>query len=162
VKIEQPETALALLEDVRAPVARRALLDDLGRLIPRYAAILGRHHVWAQLGVVDHDMCRKLHSDHVPLRLLCTYAGPGTEWVADADAVRENLQRIDVGVAEANRSVLRRPDAVRHAEVGDVLLLKGDAWPGFAGRGAIHRSPPVEARGARRLLLKLDAQPCGC
>jgi len=142
--------------------ARRELHADIARWAVTFGDLIERRHVHVQLLSLAHDMCRKLHADNIPLRLLRTYAGPATEWVADEDVVRANLGRTDVGYDEANRSVLRHPSALRHASVGDVVLLKGDAWPGFAGCGAVHRSPPIEDHGDRRLLLKIDAQQCGC
>jgi hypothetical protein len=39
--------------------------------------------------------------------------------------------------------------------VGDVALLKGEAWQGNEGRGLIHRSP-INSGGHKRLLLTLD------
>ncbi|HJL18234.1 MAG TPA: DUF1826 domain-containing protein [Sandaracinaceae bacterium LLY-WYZ-13_1] len=162
VWLDRPTTLEPLVEPVRDPSLRDALLEDLTMLVSLYAAILDRKHVWVQLGVVTHDMCRKLHTDNVPVRLLCTYDGPGTDWVPDEDVRRENLGRVDVDLDEANRSVLRRPDAIRRTRPGEVLLLKGEAWPGNAGLGAVHRSPPIEGTGARRLLLKVDTAPCGC
>jgi hypothetical protein len=36
------------------------------------------------------------------------------------------------------------------------VLLKGDAWPGNEGRGAVHRSPAVRGNDAKRVLLAID------
>ena len=53
---------------------------------------------------------------------------------------------------------------------GDLLLLKGHAFSGNYGLGAVHKSPEVPG-GARRLLLTVDdvvagqdgaAEACGC
>lgn len=151
-----------LLEHVADPLARSFLAADIAALASDFGRVLDRRHVHAKLSVVHDDGCRKLHTDNVTVRLLCTYAGPGTEWVPDADVVRENLGRVDVDVDTANRSVLRRPGVVRVCEEGDVILLKGEAYRGNRGRGAVHRSPPIRARGLRRLLLKIDEHPCGC
>lgn len=59
-------------------------------------------------------------------------------------------------------AVLRDGATMQRAEPGSVVLLKGHSWPGNEGRGAIHRSPPIEKVGERRLLLKLDTPRCGC
>ena len=74
-----------------------------------------------------------MHVDAVALRLLCTYAGLGTEW---RDAA----------------------GAVRRMTAGQVGLFKGSAWPDRAPR-ILHRSPPVSRlpRARRsRLLLCVD------
>ncbi len=151
-----------LLEPISNPVAQRFLEQDIAWLSREYGALLGRRHLHGQLAVVAHDGCRKLHVDNVTIRLLCTYAGPGTEWVRNEDVVRSNLARIDVDLETANRSVLRHADAVRHCNVGDVLLLKGEAFPKNRGFGAVHRSPPIAAGSLRRLVFKIDERPCGC
>ncbi|MBX3271654.1 MAG: DUF1826 domain-containing protein [Sandaracinaceae bacterium] len=148
-----------LLVHVAHAAARAYLARDIAALAAAFGALLDRRHVHAQLAVVTHDACRKLHADFVTLRLLRTYAGPGTEWV-DAPR-REHLARADVDVETANRLVLG--DApLQRAAAGDVVLLKGEGWPGQRGAGAVHRSPPIVAAGLRRLVLKLDEHPCGC
>lgn len=151
-----------LLTAVKVREAREFLAQDIAALVREYGRALSRRHVHAKLAVLHDDGCRKLHTDNVTVRLLCTYAGPGTEWVPDADAVRENVGRTDVDIATANRSVLREPGVVRTVNAGDVILLKGDGYPGFRGRGAVHRSPPIADDGLRRLVLTLDEHPCGC
>ena len=141
----------------------RAFLEaDICALAGRLGALLERKHIHASLSIQRTDGCRKIHTDYVSLRLLCTYAGPGTEWVPNADLVRENLGRTDVDVDAANRSVIRRGAVLRSCAPGELLLLKGEAYPGNSSWGAAHRSPPIEARGESRLVLKLDEHPCGC
>ena len=152
----------ALLEPIEDSVARRFLAQDIDILTRSYGALLGRRHVHAQLSVVAHDACRKLHVDQVTVRLLCTHAGPGTQWVHDDDVVRSNLARVDVNIDEANRSVLRHPNALRQCAPGDVILLKGESFANNRGLGAVHRSPPIVDRGLRRLVFKIDESPCGC
>jgi hypothetical protein len=152
----EPGTFDALLAGVPDGPAREALSADLALLVPAFAALVERAHVHGALRVVRHDMCRKLHSDRIPMRLLCTYAGPATEYVDGPDVRTAFLARADLDIEEANRRVLRHPGALRHARVGDVLALKGDTWPGRRAPGAVHRSPPIEAGGRARLLLKLD------
>ncbi|MGF1465054.1 MAG: DUF1826 domain-containing protein [Sandaracinaceae bacterium] len=152
----RPETLRAVIEGVPDAAAAEAILADVGTLVGVFGEALREDRAFVRLESVRDDACRKLHADAVPLRLICTYAGPATEWVADEDAIRGNLRRVDVDMEAANASVLRRPDGLRRARPGDVLLLKGDAWPGFAGRGAVHRSPPLGPDAAPRLVLKID------
>ena len=152
----------ALLQPVTHPIALGFLAQDITSILVDFAAALGKRHLHAELAVVEHDKCRKFHTDHVTIRLLCTYAGPGTEWVANEDVVRKNLARTDVDLEAANRSVLRNDDVVHHCAAGDLLLLKGEAFDGNRGAGAVHRSPSISSRAVRRLLFKVDEQPCGC
>ena len=151
-----------LLQSVSNPIALPFLTKDITSILVDFSTALGRRHLHAHLAVVADDKCRKFHTDHVTIRLLCTYAGPGTEWINGEDVVRKNLARTDVDLETANRSVLRVPDAVHHCGAGDLLLLKGEAFEGNRGFGAVHRSPPVSSHATRRLLFKIDDQPCGC
>lgn len=151
-----------LLQPVSNSLARRFLAQDITSLARDFGAALGRRHLHGQLRVLAHDGCRKLHTDNVIVRLLCTYAGPGTQWVRNEDVVRDNLAQIDVDLDTANRSVLRVADAVRQCTTGDVLLLKGEAFAGNDGLGVVHRSPPIAERSLRRLVFKIDLDPCGC
>ena len=149
--------ASPLLADAPPGPARDWWQRDVEALIARFAALAGVDHVEAHLGTVAHDKCRKLHADHVGLRLLCTYSGPGTRWLPESAAVRAALVPSNDGPDEANARVAPDLDLVRSLRAGDVGVLKGDAWPGNHGHGAIHQSAPIAARGLRRLLLKLDA-----
>ena len=152
----------ALLQSVSHPVAREFLAEDITSILNSFSRAFGRRHLHGQLVVLENDKCRKFHTDNVTVRLLCTYAGPGTEWVKNEDVVRENLARADVDPETANRSVLRAPDVVNRCMAGDLLLLKGEAYDGNWGFGAVHRSPPIAERSLRRLLFTLDERPCGC
>jgi hypothetical protein len=87
--------------------------------------------VGLRLSILTHAMCPNFHTDKVSGRLICTYIGAGTQYISKHD--KDALQ----------------------AKTGDVILLKGEAWPGNEGNGAIHRSPQLPD-GQRRLLLTLD------
>ena len=57
------------------------LYADFQRLGRRLASLSGAPAVRMRFEHVIDDSCRKFHVDAVGLRLLCTYAGAGTEWV---------------------------------------------------------------------------------
>lgn len=160
VQPRRPVGLAALVEGISDGALRAALLADAAALLAVFHQVIEGPAV-VRLETTRHDGCRKLHADAVPVRLITTYCGPATEWVAEADAVRHNLARADVGFEEANASVLRSPDALQHTHAGDVLMLKGDTWPGNGGRGAVHRSPPVSS-GETRLVLKIDPESFWC
>ena len=58
-----------------------ALYRDFRQLARRFAALTASSVVRMRLEHVIDDSCREFHVDAVGLRLLCTYAGPGTEWI---------------------------------------------------------------------------------
>ncbi|XYI03973.1 DUF1826 domain-containing protein [Sorangium sp. So ce1128] len=51
----------------------------------------------------------------------------------------------------ANQEIVRSASAVRHAVAGDVIVMKGARHA--CRRGAVHRSPPIEASGTIRVVL---------
>lgn len=117
---------------------------DVAWLVSAYACLLDARRVGVRLTVLDNAMCPRWHVDHVPLRLLTTYAGPGSEWLEEA--VDKRVQPLPAEV---------EPAQVRQLGCGAVALLKGEKWLGNEGCGLIHRSPAL-ANGERRLILSLD------
>ena len=91
--------------------------------------------------------CR-YHLDKVPVRLLCTYVGPGTEWLEDRDV--DPLQMRFNRNPTCNEAVNRGQALQAHD--AEVLLLRGQ-YPGV-GRPVVHRSPAVA--GHRRILLTVN------
>lgn len=141
---------------------RDELERDALRWAALFCALLDERQCKLTLATVRTDSCRKFHADFVRLRALCTYAGPGTELVDDAHVSREvhmDTSRSLRAIADANAQMILDPRKILRANAGDLVALKGELWPFNRGRGAIHRSPPVEASGARRLVLTIDALP---
>jgi hypothetical protein len=130
---------------------KQRLADDTAHLtrmlvhaIPRDLRHGSRLHVKSSFGPVRDDQCRKFHVDWVVLRLLTTWVGPGTEWLDDGDVDRRHVGASACCPVDANKAIVRRPDAIRRASAGEVLMMKGEKWPGNEGRGVVHRSPPLE------------------
>ena len=137
------------MTDAGYPAAIVAALGaDIAMLADRLARLLDRDAVSVRLEVVETDACRRFHADYVSVRLICTYAGTGTQWLDDRSAA---LLRDGVAPGEA---------AIRHLGTGDVGLFKGREWAG--DRAIIHRSPPIAGTGERRLLLVIDPAPDVC
>lgn len=124
-----------------------AFLADVAWLVRAYACLLDARRIGLRLRALDGAMCPRFHVDHVPLRLITSYAGPGSQWLAEG-----NLSRQLLGGAQA---LPRDGAVVEQISCGHVALVKGERWVGNEGRGLIHRSPALPA-GERRLLLTLD------
>ena len=161
--VDQRLELAPLVQDLPEHPFRAKLLADLEHLGRCFAAQLpSSSRILASLGPVVDDQCRKLHVDWVVLRLLSTYVGPGTEWLPDHAVAREHVGASSCCPADANRAIMRDSQALRRALAGEVLLMKGEAWPNNAGRGVVHRSPPIEGRTVpgpptRRLVFTLTA-----
>jgi hypothetical protein len=109
------------------------------------------------LEVVGKAMCPRLHVDRVGVRLLCTYRGPGTEWVDDASVDRHFLGAASGGQPDETSGLLLAGHRVEVIPPFAVALLKGSLWQGNDGRGIVHRSPGIAAEQAPRVLLAMDA-----
>eukprot|EP00884_Botryococcus_braunii_P001731 jgi/Botrbrau1/11559/Bobra.60_1s0012.1 len=106
-------------------------------------------------------ICPRWHADYVTVRGLCTYMGMGTEFVRNKDADRRLGARVTG--ADTGGYGLKDGAVPLSAGPGDVLYLKGHAYPGNEGCGAVHRSPEAEVP---RLLLVMDeveeGEDCTC
>ncbi|MCD5995411.1 DUF1826 domain-containing protein [Pseudomonas sp. CDFA 602] len=122
-------------------------IADVSWLVSAYACLLGAQCVGLRLRVLDKAMCPRFHVDHVPVRLITTYAGIGSQWLEEGAIDRKQLGRPE---AEPDEATL-----IQQIYCGEVALLKGERWSGNEGFGLVHRSPPV-ARNERRLILTLD------
>lgn len=127
----------------------RAWIEDVRRLARLFAWATGARDLSIHVEALTHDACRLFHVDNVRGRLIVTYAGPGTQWLADTDTRREALGSGD------NNAVRRPGTPIRRLHTGWVGLFKGERLPAMQGRGIVHRSAPIRATGRRRLVLKI-------
>ena len=95
--------------------------------------------------------CPKFHADTVPMRLIATLTGRGTEVLSDAvvDEIGNNgpTKLVDM-------------DFKPHTMIpGDAVVLLGRLAKGGARRPSVHRSPPPgPPRPGRRVVLVLDEE----
>ena len=151
------EVALAARMDGLGAGHRAALVARVVELAAGFARCLGGRSIRAKLSVgaqgVKRDVqpCPKFHADTVPMRLIATLVGPGTQVLGD-DAVAH--------VAESGPTVVRDGYAPYDAAAGDAVILVGRLGAGGARRPGVHRSPPPPCDccdDARRVVLVLDA-----
>lgn len=140
-----------------AGAGREALAADIALLAEMLAELLDATNIGYRLEVVGKAMCPRLHVDRVGIRLLCTYRGPGTEWVEDAAVDRRFLGAASGGLPDETSGLLLAGHRVETIPPFAVALLKGSLWQGNGGRGIVHRSPVVAAELAPRVLLAMDA-----
>lgn len=122
-------------------------IADLKWLVSAFACLLGARRIGLRLRVLDKAMCPRFHVDHVPVRLITTYAGIGSEWLEEGA-----MERSQLGQANAEPKDTAQ---IQQLKYGEVALLKGEKWHGNEGGGLIHRSPQL-APGERRLIMTLD------
>ena len=122
-------------------------IADVSWLVSAFACLLGAKRIGLRLRALDKAMCPRFHVDHVPVRLITTYSGIGSQWLREGVMDRRQLGKPE---AEPVQDSL-----IEQIASGDVALFKGEKWHGNEGFGLIHRSPQP-APGERRLILTLD------
>ena len=142
VNEHEPVVLPGLLREAADLHGYEGFIADVAWLVSAFTCLLGARRVGLRLRVLQGAMCPRFHVDNVPLRLLTTYIGPGSEWLEEGAIERDGLQRAQAPV-----------DNIRSLQAGEVAVLKGEKWLGNEGAGLIHRSPGSEQR---RLLLSLD------
>jgi len=120
-------------------------IADVSWLVSAFACLLGARRIGVRLRLLDKAMCPRFHVDHVPVRLITTYAGIGSQWLREGVMDRRRLSQPDAEPAER----------IEQIHCGEVALLKGTKWHGNENHGLIHRSPALTAN-ERRLILTLD------
>ena len=125
--------------------------EDLLSIARIYFPLTRGRRVSMRLETTDQDGCPRFHTDRTHLRLLCTYLGPGTEWLRNDQADREAQL---AGALGSEILLTYKPSQLRRFWVG---LLKGSAFPGNSRNGLIHRSPPSQGPGVNRVLFCLDS-----
>ena len=133
------------------PVAdeKKILIDDILRLATLFEATTKSDNIKLQLEIVTTDMCRLFHADYYRQRLLCTYLGPGTEWLDHSNVNRHALGK------GRNNNIVKDETAINRANTFDVLILKGRKY-GEGELAVVHRSPPIIRYNKTRVLLKID------
>jgi hypothetical protein len=91
--------------------------------------------------------CKLFHADYNQMRLLCTYAGPGTEWLKNQAVDRSAL-------GTTNEKIMKPMAEVQKVPTYWVSLIRGELYRGGKGNGLIHKSPA--ANGKPRLIVAID------
>jgi len=128
---------------------KKIFIDDILRLATLFEATTKSRKMKLQLEIVTTDMCRLFHADYYRQRLLCTYLGPGTEWLDHSNVNRNALGK------GRNNSIVKDETAINRANTFDVLILKGQNY-GEGELAVVHRSPPIIRHNKTRVLLKID------
>lgn len=88
--------------------------------------------------------CKRYHIDNVPMRLLVTYAGQGTEWLPDEAVNKNALSRHG-----SNDEIIKDPSARRFMNPWDVSIFRGGP------KGLLHRTPDSALQNPS-ILMRLD------
>lgn len=125
----------------------KAILNDIEVLLSQFKLVSKVDYFKLILSTINSNMCSKFHTDNNTLRLLCTYAGPGTLWLPKT-AVKNVKNPNEVNWED------EFSNEIQQAQIGEVVLLKGMLYPN--GNAVMHKSPSIEEAGNKRLLLRID------
>lgn len=117
-------------------VERARLIDDVSALADIFAGLMNASYLMFRLDIVATNHCRQFHKDTIPVRLICTYRGTGTQYGFSMDRAE--------------------PQRVETVPTGAPIILRGNRWLEHPTSGLVHRSPPIEGSGETRLVLVLD------
>lgn len=129
-------------EELQADLFYAHWILDMAQVCETFCVTLGSEAVGFCLST--ERGCRRYHIDNVPMRLLVTYAGQGTEWLPDDAADRTALAR-----GAPNEDIVKDPSARQFMKPWDVAVFRGGP------KGLLHRTPDRALNGAS-VLMRLD------
>lgn len=117
-------------------------LHDMAEICAAFAQMVDQDKI--QFTLSSQRGCRRFHVDNVAFRLVVTYAGKGTEWLADAGADRAAF--LD---GAPNEKIVKDKSAINFMNTGDIAVFRGG--PG----GLLHRTPDA-ALNSPSIFMRLD------
>jgi hypothetical protein len=131
------------------------LCEHITLLVDMFCTLFDLKHVGLRLKLLDKPMCPRFHVDKVPCRLITTFYGSTTEWLAHSTVNHTKLGAGNNGLPDESSGIMTQLSDIQKLSVGDIALLKGEMWHNNEGAGLVHRSPAL-ASNEHRLLLTLD------
>ena len=117
-------------------------INDMARMSTIFCDIMGTNDISFSLGTSRG--CSRYHIDNVPLRLLVTYYGQGTEWLPTDNADYEAYSK-----GKDNENILKDPKKRMYLKPWHISIFKGGS------DGILHRTPD-SALKSPSLLMRLD------
>lgn len=109
----------------------QAWLDDMATICLNFCKLTASNEILFWL--TSTRVCQKFHVDKTPCRLLVTYYGMGTQWLA------ESLQQL--------QQQGHPPRNIKSIQPWSIAVFRGGK------NGVVHRSPPEESQS---ILMRLD------
>ncbi len=131
------------------------VVADIYLLCDMLTCLFNCDSVGLRLVPLDKAMCPKLHTDNIPVRLVNTYLGPGSQWLPNESSHIQAPASARSNIKKTAAGLYYNPDDIQQMRSFDVGLLKGSAWEGHENMAALHRSCQVP-QGEKRVLLTLD------
>lgn len=134
---------------------KQKAVEDIYLLSDMLTCLFGCDSVGLRLVPLKSAMCPSFHIDNIPVRLVATYLGSGTQWLPIEALHGAPPTQNEASYTKTKLGVYYQPSHVQQMNTFDVGLLKGKAWQGQADMAAVHRSCHL-LENEKRVLLTLD------
>tara|TARA_Y100001954_G_scaffold75612_1_gene82912 strand:+ start:684 stop:1376 length:693 start_codon:yes stop_codon:yes gene_type:complete len=144
-----------LVDKIGADEKLISFYEDIQYLTKLFCELFDIKDAWLRIDAIDKPMCPRFHADHLKCRLVTTYYGPGTQWLPNSLVNRNKLGHGNNGLADDISGLFSKKSDIENLDVGDIGLLKGEAWVNNEGLGLVHRSPHTDSN-YKRLYVTID------
>lgn len=152
--VSPKDTFQNLTEHLHDVKEKNEFCQQVALLVDMFCTLFDLPHAGLRLTVLNKPMCPRFHVDKVPCRLVTTFSGDATQWLANKAANRNKLGAGCQGLPDEESGLFQKNEDINHLSTGDIALLKGEGWLENNHGGLIHRSPA--SKNNARLLLTLD------
>ena len=144
-----------LVDKIGADEKLISFYEDIQYLTKLFCELFDIKDAWLRIDAIDKPMCPRFHADHLKCRLVTTYYGPGTQWLPNSLVNRNKLGHGNNGLADDISGLFSKKSDIENLDIGDIGLLKGEAWVNNEGLGLVHRSPHTDSN-YKRLYVTID------
>jgi hypothetical protein len=146
---------LKLLDRLPDGTGKLEVIDDIYLLADMLTCLFDCNEVGLRLSAIINAMCPRFHTDHIPVRMVCTYLGNGTQWIKTDRVDHNKLGHGAKGKSDEASGLIQSVNDIEQMSAFDVGLLKGSAWENDRKQAAVHRSCP-HSLNEQRVILSLD------
>ena len=138
-----------LLKRVQDQIFYYKWIKDMSEICILYSDIIKKDSL--NFSLKTSRGCKRYHIDNVPVRLLVTYYGKGTEWLP-----RDVCNYSAYYNGESNEKIIKIKNRSKFIKPWSIAVFKGQKFKG--GTKAILHRTPNEALNKKSLLMCLDSE----
>ena len=138
-----------LLERVQDQIFYYKWIKDMSEICILYSDIINKNSL--NFSLKTSRGCKRYHIDNVPVRLLVTYYGKGTEWLP-----RDACNYSAYYNGESNEKIIKIKNRSKFIKPWSIAIFKGQKFKGST-EAILHRTPN-EALNKKSLLMCLDSE----
>ena len=153
--VKPEEIEKILIEEIDSSHEVACISKDISKIVKIFCTLFNVNSVWLRLDAIDKPMCPRFHADYLKCRLVSTYIGPATQWIPHDLVNHSKLGSGNEGKSDKESGLFLKDADIKQLNIGDIGLLKGEAWEGNQGGGMVHRSPHSED-SKQRLYMTID------